>query len=280
MTSKIILRRNGTGLNLLNVAEHIEGISIINKDVTPIPVADVVVRWGTTSNLPGDPKVINTAKSIHRVFNKGEFRKTLANEGLAPKTYDSLSQFVGDQIYPVITRPNHHSRSEDLYFCTSLEDVVIATEKLKSGYYISEYIKKTSEYRIFVVQGRVVAVIKKKPRTPDDITWGCVEEGTFEYVPWDEWPLLATQKAVQAFLLSKLHFGAVDVIARQDPLLGETKAYVLEINTAPEVTPYYGKCLGKSIDHMIRNDSYDVIPVGQCGTWKSYIHPAISALSV
>lgn len=266
----IILRRNHVGDPFCNnLLSSLPDFTIINKDTTTVPEAEWVIRWGTTSNLPGNPKVINKAEAIHKVYNKGAFRRIIAAEGLAPKVWDDLVAFAKDQAYPVIVRPNNHIRSQDLYFCRDIAEVIEAVFKVREGgYYISEYVKKDSEYRVFIVSGRPVAVIKKIPRNAEDISWGCVRTGEFQYVDWSSWPIDVLKKSVLAFNLSGLDFGAVDVIVK------DGIAYVLEINTAPEVTPYYGKCLSKAFRYLVDHDR-EVPQVTEWTSWKHYIHPAI-----
>lgn len=265
-----ILRRNNVGDPFAeNLLSHLPGFSVINKDTTTVPVGEWCIRWGTTSNLPGNPKVINSAAGIHKVYDKGSFRRELYAAGLAPKIWDSVKAFASDQSYPVIVRPNKHVRSQQLHFCEDLPEVVVSVEDVRSdGYYISEYIKKDAEFRVFAVSGYAVAVINKIPKNKNDVSWGCVRSGEFEYVGWSEWPIDVVRKACKALDLSGLDFGAVDVICK------DGVAYVLEINTAPEVTPYYGKCLSKAFKYLI--DKNREVPARTEGSsWKNYIHPAI-----
>lgn len=278
----VILRRSGVGDPFAkNIVIPGHDVVVHNKDDgSPFPSgADVVFRWGTTSNIPDDPKVFNSAKAIHKVYDKGVFRKTLSDEGVAPKSWVDFGNFLDDYggvmhgSNKVIIRPAHHVRSIDLYCTNDLGETYRAFEKCGKGAYISEYIPKDAEYRVFVVQGRVMAVIRKIPKDKTAISWGCVTQGQFEYVPWSEWPLFATQKAVEAFRLSGLDFGAVDVVSLATGISGGNRAYVLEINTAPELTPYYGKTLGLCLKYMVEKGS-DRLDVDGT-TWKDYIHPAL-----
>jgi glutathione synthase/RimK-type ligase-like ATP-grasp enzyme len=165
----------------------------------------------------------------------------------------------------------------DLNVCERLSDIYRACQKYDK-YYISEYIKKDKEWRVFVVSGRVAAVVEKIPVDPDEVSWGCVEQGQFRYVPWTEWPLFVTQKAVDAFLMSGLDFGAVDVISCSAGLSEPNRAYVLEINTAPELTPYYIKTMTKCFDYIVRNGK-GMLPIIETGDFKGVIHPAVSNMA-
>ena len=240
-----------------------------------IPVSDIVFRWGTTSTLPGNPKVINKAKAIHYVFDKKKSRKDFADKGFAPKTWVDFGDYLDTHNEShVIVRKNEHSRSEHLHFCQTMKEVYEACDKYES-YYISEYIKKDHEYRVFIVSGRVIAVLEKHPASKDEDSWGCVpEEGAvfFKYVDWTSWNTRMIETALGAFKMTDLDFGAVDMMTKG------TDSYVLEINTGPQLTPYYMKKFAQAFDYIIENGR-DVIPVSG-STWKHLIHPATSSEAI
>lgn len=284
-----ILRRNGVGEKIKDIEVYSStGLKVVNKDTDPHPEgAEYVFRFGTTSNLPGNPKVVNSAEAIHKVYGKGTFRKLLSDNSLAPKCWVDFSELLQEfqtvsehpdvwnwhYGWPVIVRPENHIRSLNLDVCSDIVQAYKAFHKHKKAY-ISEYIKKDSEYRVFVCSSRVVAVVRKKPTDPNAISWGCVDQGQFEYIKWNEWPLFATQKALQAFSLSGLDFGAVDVICLSAGNYVSKKAYVLEINTAPELTPYYLKSMTKCFDYIVKNGKDQMNYSDE--SWKHQIHPAIS----
>ena len=125
---------------------------------------------------------------------------------------------------------------------------------------------------MFVVQGRCVCVAKKTPGNPDQVAWNVAQGGHFDNVNFDNWPLKAVKVSIQAFLLTGLDFGGVDVMVDR-----EGEVYVLEINAAPSLTsPYRQSCFAKAFDY-IRQHGKDVIPLSeQRGDWKKFIHPAIT----
>lgn len=287
-TKNYILRRRGVGEKIGAMEEFSEkGLKVVRSDKTLPQNPDYVFRWGTTATIPmaDQTVVVNPASAIHWAYDKRSSRKQMADLGLSMRTWidfaDLLTSMENGETPPssscLIVRPEHHIRSLDLNVCHSITETYKSTKKY-DRYYISEYIKKDAEWRVFVVQGRVVAVVQKIPVDPNEVSWGCVEEGQFRYVPWNEWPLFVTQKAVQAFLLSGLDFGAVDVISRSTGL-PDPVAYVLEINTAPELTPYYMKTFVKCFDYIIENGK-NQLPITNNQTWKHFIHPAVSDMAV
>jgi glutathione synthase/RimK-type ligase-like ATP-grasp enzyme len=241
---------------------------------TEVPAsATHIIRWGTTTNLPESAKkrtIFNKASAIHQTSDKATFRKLMSDHGLAPKTWLTLADLQKEEevANAVIVRPRNHERSEGIHLCSNLAQLKTATSKVKD-YYISEYIPKTNEYRAFVVQGKIIMLWEKQPKNKNDVSWGCVEEGSFKYIAWSKWPLKVAEVAVKAFNLSTLDFGAVDIIYK------DNKAYALEINTAPEVWPYYGERFAAAFKYMIEK-GHDRLKTAKFGDWKDMAHPSLS----
>ena len=232
----------------------------------------LVIRWGCTANIPVDcNRVLNTAQAIHLVNNKSAFRILLDEHELCPKTWDHLED-VGGEDFPVIVRPAHHAQGRHLYVCNNYEELQRAYDRCGEGAYASELIDKSAEYRVFVAQGRAVWVARKTPGNPDDVAWNVARGGRFDNVRWDDWPLRVVRVAIEAFNLSGLDFGGVDVIVDQ-----EGRAYVIEINSAPSQTsPYRQQCVARVFDYIIRNGKGNIPLVTERGDWKKWGHPALS----
>lgn len=230
-------------------------------------------RWGCTSSIyHGDiDVVVNKASAIHLVNDKTTFRDLMDDQNLCPKTWFDIDDT--EITYPCVVRPKIHHQGRKLFLCWDKGDLVAARSICGEGYYISEYIDKVAEYRVFVVQGRCVCVAKKTPANKDIVAWNVAQGGKFDNVRWSDWPLKAVKKSIQAFNLSGLDFGGVDVMVDKD---GE--CYVLEINSAPSLTsPYRQECFAKAFDYIIENGvkhfpSIDELPKGG---YTKFIHPAI-----
>lgn len=266
-----ILRRRGLGNTSCKAVEALSttGIKVVRNDRAVPADAQVVIRWGTTSNVgvPG-ATILNDTKAIHEVNNKAGFRKLLNDAKLCPKTWFNWAEHT----FPCIIRPSHHAQGKQLYVCNTYDEVSAAVAKCDGGaWYASELIKKTHEYRVFVAQGRAVEVCEKHPDDPNAVAWNHAQGAHFENVRWGQWPVKVVEAAIKAFNLSRLDFGAVDVIVDS-----EGTAFVLEINTAPSLTSEYRqKCMTKVFDWMIERGK-DRIPVapGNRG-YQRLIHPAI-----
>lgn len=279
-----ILRRKWVGNpTTLKIASFSNKFSVhsTNDGEPPNPQGGTVIRWGTTSTIPGEATTVNTAKAIHKVFDKRASRKLFADLGWAPKTYISFSEWLNeaDLSKTYIMRPKHHIRGMDMHIIKNVQQGFAAYETITNAedaenreYYISEYIPKVREYRLFVVSGRVLGVCEKIPVNKNDVSWGCADEegGAFKYIKWSNWDLAMTLLAVESQKKLGADFAAVDMIEDADGGF-----YILELNTAPSMTDYWAECFAKAFDYIIDNGK-DFIPVGSDNSWKSYIHPSLS----
>ena len=241
------------------------GIKVFRNDHT-LPDADFVFRWGCTSNVEAKT-VVNIAKAIHLVTNKRDFRMLLNENKLCPVTWmdPAFARF------PCIVRRATHHQGRHLYLCYTIEELVAALQHCQSGFYISEYIDKTEEYRIFIVQGRVACVARKFPGNENQVAWNVYQGGRFENVRWDNWPLKAIKHSIQAFELSGLDFGGVDVMIDRN-----AEDYILEINSAPSLTSEYRqKCFAKAFDHIVQHGKVKIPLEKKLGGYTKFIHPAI-----
>ena len=267
-----IVRRKGMGVHSMPIAAEIAGLKVFLSDEV-LPKEGLCFRWGTTCTVPSGLDVVNSAKAISRTSDKKGFRLLLSENGLSMKTWGTLNEYLLSDptidVQSVLIRPEYHSRSEGLYFCTKLSEVVNSIKEIGGAYYISDFIKKKNEYRVFVAQNRVVWMIKKKPKDASEVSWGCVEEGAFDYIGWSDWNMSLADVALRTMKLSGLDYGAIDIIEDFDG-----RFYTLEVNTAPQLGPYYSKCLGKVMKYIVQNGK-DHLADPETMTWNKVIHPAI-----
>lgn len=289
----IILRRRKLGRTSCAEIARLSRTGIVSvRNDKPIPAGhDYLFRWGTTSNIPAGMTVVNDAKAIHWVADKANSRKLMADAGLSPKTWLSFDQFdedmlggdhedgfvfctngVADENISFIVRPNVHAQGKNVHHCKDPYEVNEACNLYgEGGYYISEFIDKKSEFRVFVVSGRVACVAKKTPADEKAIAWNVAQGGRFDNVRWGEWPVNAISVAIKAFNMSGLDFGGVDVMVD-----AYGRAYVLEINSAPSLTsPYRQECMAKCFDYIVENGKTFLSADLTSNDWKDYVHYAV-----
>lgn len=246
------------------------GIKVFRNDVD-LPPGELVFRWGCTSNVPSD-KIVNNADAIHLVSDKTAFRRLLDTHDLCPITYFE-NGWINGIPFPCIVRPRNHAQGRKLYVCRTNVDLKQAIEKCGPGWYASEIIDKVAEYRVFVVSGRATCVASKTPANPQAIAWNVARGGRFDNVQWKNWPLKVVKTAIEAFKLSGLDFGGMDIMVDAQ---GET--YVLEINAAPSLTsPYRQRCMARAFDYIVRNGKAMIPLIEEKGGYRKFIHPAVCA---
>jgi glutathione synthase/RimK-type ligase-like ATP-grasp enzyme len=242
-----------------------------NDSYHAIPHDGVVVRWGCTSNMyRPNVTVINVAAAIHKCNDKAGARMLLQGAGVpVPRTFLSIDAAVASGASGFIVRPSTHSRGRNL-LCTTSPFAAGEFLAQHGGGYISEYIPKVREVRVFVANGRAVWVAEKTPGNPDDVAWNVARGGRFDNVKWGDWPMPAVRAAVAASNVIGTDFAGVDVMLDAD-----NNPYVLELNSAPSQTsPYRQLCSAKAFKWM-HDHLGETLPVVMEGGWKEYIHPAI-----
>lgn len=279
----VILRRRKLGRGSTRGIESASttGIRAVRNWIgSDWPEAEVeyVFRWGCTSDVPEGAKVVNSAKAIHWCSNKRQGRLDMQAAGVpVPRTWGTWSELVADDKFDpdmrVVLRPSTHAQGRNLFVFSGQESALAAKCRELGSFYISELIGKVAEYRVMVVQGRVVWVAQKTPGNPEDIAWNVARGGRFDNVRWESWPLKVIRAALAAANVSGCDFCGVDVMVD-----AEGNPFVLEINSAPSQTsPYRQQCMAKAFDYIVNNGKkkFDTVKDSPRRTWKSYIHPAV-----
>lgn len=267
-----ILRRRGIGhKSCAEIAAHSQtGIRVVRNDAR-MPENDVCFRWGCTTTVPRSNRVINPAPVIHGTMDKVSFRMLCQAEGIrVPRTWVNLAMFDEDFFsIPKIVRPATHAYGRHLYHCRDVSSLREAIHACGQGYYISDFIDKIAEYRVHVISGRVVGVARKIPENESDIGWNRHLGAKFRRIMPERWRLKTIREALKAFRLSKLDFGAVDVM-----IDAASQPYILEINTAPTVRSWFHAEYAKAFDYIVRNENHQY-PEAAGRSFESYIHPQI-----
>ncbi len=269
----IIRRRRLGRTSCKGISERsTKGIQVVRSD-RKLPEDGLYVRWGCTKTVPCR-NVLNTAAAIHEVNDKLGFRRKLNEAELCPPTWFNYNDVsMDDADSGIVIRPARHAQGKNLHVTYSWNDLRDFVEEyhFPEAYYLSSLINKLAEYRVFVVSGRVVCVAQKTPGNPEDVAWNVAKGGRFDNDSWDNWPLKAVRTSVEAFNLSALDFGGVDVMVAEDG-----SCSVLEINSAPSLTsPYRQECMAKAFDYIIDNGKERIPLIDERGGYKKFIHPAV-----
>jgi glutathione synthase/RimK-type ligase-like ATP-grasp enzyme len=263
-----LLNRRGLGrISCQLIASHsTTGIRVHRNDRTA-PEGGIVFRWGTTSNVRNAEKIVNKPDAIHLGSAKAAFRAKLQAAELCPKTWFTREGIT----FPCIVRPAVHSQGRNLFVCRTENELISAINLCGTGWYATTLVDKSSEYRVYVAQGRVIGVGRKRPANENSIAWNMAQGGSCKNVRFDEWPLRVVKCGLEALKISGLDFAGVDVIVDR-----EEKAYVLEINSAPTLANYRAQGFAKVFDYMVEHGVEAIPLVERLGGWRKFIHPALS----
>jgi RimK-like ATP-grasp domain len=272
-----IIRKRGGGKESTDAitGQSLTGLRVFREDVqarlggrqTPREIG-FLFRWGFCGPTPPAKTIVNEVGAIGLTSDKGRFRWKLDEAKLCPKMFKE----VKGADFPVVVRPGRHEQGVHVYKCDTPVQLQAALRACGAGAYISSYIPKVKEYRVFVCQGRVGWVAEKIPGANPGVSWNHAQGSHFENRRFDAWPLRSLKASVEAFNLSGLDFGAVDVM--ED---AKGKAYVLEINTAMALeSEYRATCTARCFDYITKNGKGKIPLIEKKGGYKKFIHPAVN----
>ena len=234
----------------------------------PIQVApaepNVLVRWGSRWAGRADIE-INTAVAVSDARNKKRSRQLLA--GICPETwFDS-----GAVRTPCVVRPKVHFGGNKLFVCNSPADLQTAIRRCGPGWYASELIDKVREYRVFVLQGRVLSVSERFPGSSTDIAWNLHAGGRVAMVKRRDWPIDVVKTAIEAARRVGLDWTAVDLAVCRDG-----KVVVFETNTAPGVTTERGvERIAFAFSSLIESSTLPPLDLASISHWRDLLHPSL-----
>ena len=191
-----------------------------------------VINWGA-SKVPDwdhDCEFVNPPSAVAETSNKLKFFRLFRDADFIPiwTTDKDQAQRLLDAGHTIVCRQKLTGHSG--------EGIVIVEpgQELVDAKLYVQYMKKTDEFRVHIMDGQVVDLQRKarKRAVPDDeVNWQVRnKKGGFIYQRNDiVVPDRVQNAALEAFGHSRLDFGAVDVLWHEP----SQRAYVLEINTAP-----------------------------------------------
>lgn len=237
MRYRILPYRQGS-VSARALSRLLGGLVLKLEDSKYVPKAeDLIINWGNTTTT-FDVPYLNPSEKIKTATNKLNFFNTMKEQGhheLIPKYWTNRNE-IPDDAYPVVCRTVLAGHSgAGIVLAESASDLVDAP------LYV-QYVKKKDEYRIhvgcYVENGEPKPVIISQQRkarrlaVPDDqVNWRIRNHANgFNFVRNGiDTPMSVVTAAIDAFMVTGLDFGAVDVIWNEQ----QERAYILEINTAP-----------------------------------------------
>lgn len=220
------------------IAEELSGKRILRTGSSYVPKPeDVIINWGA-SDCPF-PQALNY--KTKEVTNKIAFFDRLKNKGLTPR-YTTSREAAEFMQFPVFCRTTVEGKDG--------EGIVVAQnadELVQAKLYV-EGVKKTKEFRVHVgrnpdgVTCEIIGIQQKFVPDLNALAHSSVWAGDGTNFVWTVngapvlMPPSVRDVVTKAFAeFPELTFGAFDVVYKADDW--NPVAYVLEINSAPTVTP-------------------------------------------
>lgn len=215
-----------------------------------------VINWGS-GELPREIqkcRIINKPSEVHTSANKLSFFRLMKSISHDPPrtvpwttSQSEAQEWLKKDVVVVRNSLTGHSGHGII--------IVEPGQPLPRAPLYTKYIPKKYEFRVHIVAGRIIDVVRKirdPNREPTDWKVRSHDNGFIFVRGGFTTPPDVQKQAIAAFMGSGLDFGAVDVVFNEKSGL----AYVLEINTAPglegqTIQSYanaFRTCLGKSYD--------------------------------
>jgi glutathione synthase/RimK-type ligase-like ATP-grasp enzyme len=190
----------------------------------------LVIRYGNT-RVPDTEHILNKREAIVTSSNKPRCKSLLMERGIpTPKRLT----WHDDLQFPLLARPHHHQQGRGFHIVNNRQELARYDQ---NTHYLQEIVQKINEYRLFVLQDRIIeADLKEVPQDNPNVmvrnhTTGCF----FRWVRVATLPLELKRAARDAIAACGLDFGAVDCATVRTPR-GEGVT-VFEVNSAPGLIP-------------------------------------------
>jgi len=207
-----------------------QALGIEHGENLPRGPIDVLIRWGSQRVSDGyhaaGARTINTPQALRAASDKLGTLRTLREAGVRVPDFSTNPEELE---LPILGRRLKHARGSDIVLCLQSGDWA----RRSRDYYV-KYIPTKREYRIHVVNGRVIRTQGKFLDVPGDaVPWVRNYKHGYRFrAPRRGLHQSRLDAAKNAVAALGLDFGAVDIIIGDDNL-----EYVLEVNTAPACSP-------------------------------------------
>lgn len=259
--SRLVIRRilKKSGKTFLRTFEGNDVTKRIKRPITELTaVGQKVIRWGNRIETPTDKTTIvyNKAEAIANATDKKLSRELFIKGKVRCPQFVTPDNITQNQ-YPVIARPSRHAKGKNFIILKTLDEFrKHYSTNVKNGWYYSEFINKTREFRVHCAHGKILAVMEKA-KGNDKIAWNRAQTGeAFTRVAQSDYIFTVCFQALKATQTLGLDFAGVDVMLIANGKEGKNQAYVLEVNTSPTLnsSDFVSEQYAKYFDWLDRQD--------------------------
>jgi ribosomal protein S6--L-glutamate ligase len=199
------------------------GLTGKSRDLAPI-VIDYIKRYNIPFICYGH-KTADHAKTFEI------YKLTSDNIPIIPSLISSDQNAIADFIIQYtqlfITKPINGKKGREILQHSSLESIMDAIQKSEIPLIIQPMIPNDGDYRVWILKGKVIGVIKRSPNTEGEFRSNISLGGSAQLA---ELPDDVLDMAIKSAKILDLDMAGVDII--QD--INTKKYYIMEVNAAPQ----------------------------------------------
>lgn len=220
---------------------------VVHYTENSIPENSFTIRYGNSYIADPEGRILNKKNAVKTSANKPATKSLLQEKNIpTPKLISFEDAIAGNVEFPVIVRRNNHFKGKFFNVCNNPRDI---RRFSPSNHYIQEMVTKKDEYRLFILNDRIIeANIKRCPENQSTPMVRNKENGCFfARVRVSDLNRELKNAARSAIREIGLDFGAVDCATIQE-LPGIT---IFEVNSAPGLIPRKIELLKTKLEEII-----------------------------
>lgn len=205
------------------------------------------IRYGNSYTADPEGRILNKQNAVKTAKNKPTAKSLLQEKNIpTPKLISFEDAITGNVEFPVIVRRNNHFKGKFFNVCNNPRDI---RRFSPSNHYIQEMVNKKDEYRLFILNDRIIeANIKRCPENQSTPMVRNKENGCFfarvRVADLDRELKNAARSAIREI---GLDFGAVDCATIQE----SPGITIFEVNSAPGLIPRKIELLKTKLEEII-----------------------------
>lgn len=205
------------------------------------------IRYGNSYTADPEGRILNKQNAVKTAKNKPTAKSLLQEKNIpTPKLISFEDAIAGNVEFPVIVRRNNHFKGKFFNVCHNPRDI---RRFSTSNHYIQEMVTKKDEYRLFILNDRIIeANIKRCPENQSTPMVRNKENGCFfARVRVSDLNRELKNAARSAIREIGLDFGAVDCATIQE----SPGITIFEVNSAPGLIPRKIELLKTKLEEII-----------------------------
>lgn len=230
------------------LTESLSDSFVVNYTENRIPDRDsFTIRYGNSYVGDPDGRILNKQNAVKTSSNKPATKALLQKKNIpTPKLISFEDAINGNIEFPVIVRRNNHFKGKFFNICNNPRDI---RRFSPYNHYIQEMVTKKDEYRLFILNDKIIeANIKRCPENRSIPMIRNKENGCFfARVRVSELNTDLKNAARSAVREVGLDFGAVDCATIQE----SPGITIFEINSAPGLIPRKIELLKTKLEEII-----------------------------